>query len=55
MFRAQFKATSPFGVWQVIGSYGTEGQAIDAAIRRKIRGAIMVRVVDRRGAVIYSN
>ena len=55
MFRAQFKAKSPFGVWQNIGSYGTEGQAINAAVRKKTKGALMVRVTDRRGGVIYSN
>jgi hypothetical protein len=55
MFKSQFKLHSPFGVWQTIGSYGSEGQAIATAIRQKVKGAIMVRVVDRRGGVIYSN
>lgn len=55
MFKAQFKKNSPFETWSTIGSYGSEGQAITAATRKKTQGAILVRVIDRKGSVVYSN
>ena len=55
MFKAQFKKNSPFEKWSTIGSYGTESQAISAAIRKKTQGAVLVRVTDRKGSVVYSN
>jgi hypothetical protein len=55
MFKAQFKKNSPFESWTAIGNYGTEGQAISAAVRKKAQGAVLVRVLDKKGAVIYSN
>jgi len=54
MYKAQFKATSPYGAWQTIGSYGTESQAMASAIRKKTAGAIMVRVTDKKGSVVYT-
>jgi hypothetical protein len=55
MYKAQFKSKSPYESWTTIGTYGTEAPAISAAMARKNRGALMVRVVDKNGAVIYSN
>jgi Zn-dependent membrane protease YugP len=55
MFKAQFKKNSPYEKWSNIGSYGTENRAVAAAIRKKTRGVVLVRVVDRKGSVIYSN
>jgi hypothetical protein len=55
MFKAQFKKNSPFESWGTLGSYATEGQAISAAVRKKTQGAVLVRVVDRKGSVVYSN
>lgn len=54
MFKAQFKKNTPFESWTNIGSYSSEKTAISAAIRKKTAGAIMVRVVDKKGAVVYS-
>jgi hypothetical protein len=55
MYKAQFKSKNPYESWTTIGSYGTDSAAISAALARKKRGALMVRVVDKNGAVIYSN
>jgi hypothetical protein len=54
MYKTQYKARSPYDSWIVVGSYGTEAQAISAAIFKKNRGAILVRVLDKKGAVIYT-
>jgi hypothetical protein len=55
MYKAQFKSKSPYESWTTIGTYGSEAPAISAAMARKKMGAIMVRVLDKKGAVIYSN
>jgi hypothetical protein len=55
MYKAQFKKSSPYESWTSIGTYGTESQALSAAIRKKAQGAVLVRVVDNKGGVIYSS
>lgn len=55
MFKAQFKSKSPYESWTTIGTYGSEAPAVSAAMARKRKGAVMVRVLDKNGAVIYSN
>jgi hypothetical protein len=55
MYKAQFKTKSPYESWSTIGSYGTEAAAIQAALTRKNKGAILVRVTDSKGSVIYSS
>jgi hypothetical protein len=54
MYKAQFKNKSPYETWSTIGSYGTESSAISAAINRKTKGAIMVRVINKKGVVVYT-
>jgi hypothetical protein len=54
MFKAQFKAKSPYEAWQGIGNYGNEAQAISAALMKKRAGALLVRVLDKKGAVVYT-
>lgn len=54
MYKAQFKSRSPFEGWKGIGTYGSEGQAVSAAMQKKKKGALMVRVIDKKGAVIFS-
>jgi hypothetical protein len=54
MFKAQFKTKSPYESWTTIGHYGTEAPAISAALAKKNAGAILVRVVDKNGGVVYS-
>jgi hypothetical protein len=54
MYRAQFKPKSPYESWQTIGQYGSESQAISAALSRKLKGALLVRVVDKKGSVVYT-
>lgn len=54
MFKAQFKKHSPYEAWTTFGSYGSEAQAISAALQKKKMGVIMVRVTDKKGSTIYS-
>jgi hypothetical protein len=54
MYKAQFKKHSPYEAWTVYGTYGSEAQAISAALQKKRAGVIMVRVVDKKGSTIYS-
>lgn len=54
MYKAQFKSRNPFESWTSLGSFGTETQAIAAALNKKKKGAIMVRVLDKKGAVVYT-
>ena len=52
-YKVQFKAKSPTQSWQTVGSYAGEALAISAALTKKKSGALMVRVVDKRGAIVY--
>ena len=54
MFKAQFKRHSPSESWTTYGTYGTEPQAVSAALSKKNAGAILVRVVDKKGSTVYS-
>ena len=54
MYKAQFKSKSPYESWTTLGTYGTEQAAIAAALQKKSKGAILVRVTDKNGAVVYS-
>ena len=53
MYKAQYKTHSPYESWTTLGMYGTESTAISSAIQKKQRGTLLVRVVDKRGAVVY--
>ena len=55
MYKAQFKARSPFESWTNIGQYSSENAAISAAITKKNGGALLVRVTDKNGSVVYSS
>jgi hypothetical protein len=55
MFKAQFKSKSPYETWSNLGSFGSEQTAVAAALNKKRKGALMVRVLNKQGAVIYSN
>lgn len=55
MYKAQYKRTSPYQSWITIGTYNSEQSAISAALQYKNKGALLVRVTDKNGAVIYSN
>jgi hypothetical protein len=54
MYKAQYKKNSPYESWTTLGSYGSEAQAISAAIAKKNRGALIIRVVDKKGSVVYT-
>lgn len=55
MFKVQFKSKSPTEAWHTVGTYGSESLAINSALRKKTSGALMVRVVDKKGKIIYTN
>ena len=55
MFKVQFKNKSPYESWTTAGQFGTESQAISAALNRKNKGAVLVRVINKNGQVVYSN
>ena len=55
MYKAQFKRNSPYESWTTIGTYGSEHAAMSAALQYKNKGMLLVRVTDKKGAVIYSN
>jgi hypothetical protein len=54
MYKAQFKRHSPYESWTTIGSYGTEAAAISSALSYKNKGMLLVRVVDKNNAIIYT-
>jgi hypothetical protein len=54
MYKAQFKTHSPFESWSTLGTYSSEQAAISAALTKRNHGAILVRVVDSKGATVYS-
>ncbi len=53
MFKAQYKTRSPYETWNTLGIYNSEANAISSAMHKKKRGALLVRVIDRRGAVLF--
>lgn len=55
MFKVQYKKNSPYESWTTLGSYGSESQAIASALAKKTKGAILVRVVDKKNSVVYSS
>lgn len=54
MYKAQFKRKSPYEAWTTIGNYGTEQAAMSSAMSYKAKGMLIVRVVDKKGAVVYT-
>lgn len=54
MFKAQYKSRNPYESWSTIGSYPSESSAISVALRKKQSGALIVRVVDKSGSVVFS-
>jgi hypothetical protein len=55
MFKTQYKSKNAYEAWATVGSYGREVEAISSALHKKLKGAVMVRVVNSKGAVIYSS
>jgi hypothetical protein len=55
MYKAQYKTHNPFESWSTLGTYSSEQAAISAALTKKNHGAIMVRVTDKSGSVVYSS
>lgn len=53
MYKTQYKSRSPYETWNTLGIYGNEANAISSAMQKMQRGALLVRVIDRRGAVVY--
>jgi hypothetical protein len=55
MYKAQYKTNNAYESWSTVGSYGSESEAINSAVRKKSAGAFMVRVVTSYGVVIFSS
>jgi hypothetical protein len=55
MFKVQFKNKSPYESWTTMGQFGTESQAISAALNKKNKGSLLVRVLNKNGQVVYSS
>lgn len=55
MYKAQYKSKNAYESWSTIGSYGSESEAVSNAQRKRNAGALMVRVVTRAGAVVFSS
>lgn len=53
MYKTQYKSRSPYESWNTLGIYGNEANAISSAIQKKRGGALLVRVVDRRGDLVF--
>jgi hypothetical protein len=53
MYKAQYKSRSPYESWNTLGLYNSEANAISSAMLKKKRGSLLVRVVDKRGGVVY--
>lgn len=54
MYKVQFKTKSPYESWTTLGTFGTENSAIAAALSKKNKGAILVRVTDKSGGIVYT-
>ena len=54
MYKAQYKTNNPYESLSTIGSYGSESEAINSALRKKAAGALMVRVVTADGNIVFS-
>ena len=55
VYKAQYKAKNAYESWTSIGTYGSESETLNVAIKKKNSGALMVRVVDKNGSVVYSS
>ena len=55
MYKTQFKSRSPYEPWNTLGIYTSEANAISIAMQKKRRGALIVRVTDKLGSLVYIN
>jgi hypothetical protein len=55
MYKTQYKSRSPYESWNTLGTYSTEANAISSALQKKRRGALIVRVTDKLGGLVYIN
>lgn len=54
MYKAQYKTHNPYGSWMTVGAYGNESAAISMALSKKKAGAILVRVINKQGMIMFS-
>jgi hypothetical protein len=55
MYKTQYKKNSPYDSWIPVGSYGNESTAVSMALFKKKAGALLVRVLDKKGMTIYAS
>lgn len=53
MYKTHYKSRSPITPWHLLGRYTNEADAINAAIKRKRSGALIVRVINSVGAIAF--
>ncbi len=53
MYKTQYKTRSPYEPWNTLGNFTNETTAIAGAMRKKLGGALVVRVTDKDGAIVY--
>jgi hypothetical protein len=54
MYKVQYKQNSVLETWTTMGIYGTEQEAIANAMRKRMAGAAITRVIDRNQAIIFT-
>jgi hypothetical protein len=55
MYQVQYKENNVLETWTTMGTYGTEQQAIANAVKKRLSGAIITRVIDRNRSVIFTH
>lgn len=55
MYKTQYKKRSPYDSWITVGSYGNESTAVNMALFKKRAGALLVRVTDKKGMIVFSS
>lgn len=55
MYKIQYKSRSPYESWNSLGIYSNEADAINAALRKKKTGALIVRIHKMGNGIVYFN
>lgn len=53
MYKVQYKQNNVLETWTTMGIYGTEQEAIANAMKKRISGAAITRVVDSKNNIIF--
>ncbi len=53
MYKLQYKKNNAIESWTTMGTYGTEQEAIANAIKKRISGAVITRVIDQDSKIVF--